>query len=164
MLRRLPDNGSVIMANFVPAFVSQEVYEHSQRRDAERDRLQGSPASSDSSVAEGLRRWDADNPAPRAALRDVANHIDHIRNVAGVDHIRIGADFDGITSLPVGLEDVSTYPLLTAELIRREYDDEDIFKILGGNVVQVMREVETKAASLQRDRGPSEAMIEEVDG
>ena len=152
------------MANFVPSLVSQEVYEHSQRRDAERDRLQGSQDGGDASVAEGPRRWDEDNPAPRAALKDVADHIDHIRSVAGVDHIGIGADFDGITSVPVGLEDVSTYPLLTAELIRREYDDEDILKILGGNVLRVMREVEAKAASLQRDRAPSEALIEDVDG
>ena len=164
VLRRLPDNGGVIMANFVPAFVSQEVYEHSQRRDTERHRLQGSPDSSDASVDEGLRRWDEDNSAPRAALKDVADHIDHIRSVAGVDYIGLGADFDGITTVPVGLEDVSTYPLLTAELIRREYDDQDILKILGGNVLRVMREVEAKAASLQRDRAPSEALIEDVDG
>ena len=163
VLRRLPDNGGVIMANFVPAFVSQEVYEHSERRDAERHRLQGSPESRDASVAEDLRRWDKANPAPRAALKDVADHIDHLRSVAGVEHIEIGADFDGITTVPVGLEDVSTYPLLTAELIRREYDDEDILKILGGNVLRVMREAEAKAASLQRDRAPSEALIEDVD-
>ena len=164
VLSRLPDNGGVIMANFVPAFVSQKVYDHSQRQNAERHRLQDSPDSSDASVAEGLRHWDEDNPAPRAALRDVADHIDHIRSVAGVDHIGIGADFDGITSVPVGLEDVSTYPLLTAELIRREYEDKDILKILGGNVLRVMREVEAAAAGLQRDRAPSEALIEDVGG
>ena len=65
--------------------------------------------------------------------------------------------------MPLGLEDVSKYPFLTAELIRREYDDEDILKILGGNVLRVMREVEAKAASLQQDRAPSEALIEDVD-
>ena len=161
--RRLPGNGGVIMADFVPTFVSQEVYEHSQGRDAERHRLLGSPASSDASVAEGLRRWDEDNPAPLAGLKDDADYIDHIRSVAGVDHIGIGADFDGITSVPLGLEDVSKYPFLTAELIRREYDDEDILKILGGNVLRVMREVEAKAASLRQDRAPSEALIEDVD-
>ena len=164
VLRRLPDNRGVIMATFVPSFVSGEVYEYSQRRDSERDRLEGLPGSSESSVADGIRQWDEASPLPRATLDDVADHIDNIRRVAGIDHIGIGADFDGITRVPLGLEDVSKYPLLTAELIRREYEDEDILKILGGNVLRVMREVEAKAASLQRDRAPSEALIEDVDG
>ena len=164
VLRRLPDNRGVIMATFVPSFVSGEVYEHSQRRDSERDRLEGLPGSSETSVADGIRQWDEANPEPRATLKDVADHIDHIRSVAGIDHIGIGADFDGITRVPLGLEDVSKYPLLTAELIRREYEDEDILKILGGNVLRVMREVEASGKVLQRDRAPSEALIEDVDG
>ena len=164
VLRRLPDNGGVIMANFVPSFVSAEVYEHSRRRDSERDRLATSPGGGDGAVAEGLRRWDEANSEPQATLSDVADHIDHIREVAGIDHIGIGADFDGITSVPLGLEDVSTYPNLTAELIRREYDDGDILKILGGNVLRVMRVVEGRSRELQETRGASEALIEEVDG
>ena len=164
VLRRLPENGGVIMANFVPGFISVDVYEHSKRRDAERDRLTTSPDSTDEAIADELQRWDEANPEPRATLSDVADHIDHIREVAGIDHIGIGADYDGITSVPIGLEDVSTYPNLTAELIRREYEDDDIRKILGGNVLRVMRAVESRSRGLLETRGASEALIEDVDG
>ena len=164
VLRRLPDNRGVIMATFVPSFVSGEVYQHSQRRDSESARLEGLQGSSETSVADGIRQWDEANPEPRATMKDVADHIDHIRSVVGIDHIGIGADFDGVARVPIGLEDVSKYPLLTAELVRREYEDEDILKILGGNVLRVMREVEAKAESLRRDRAPSEALIEDADG
>ena len=115
-------------------------------------------------TAEGLGSWDEANPEPHATLSDVADHIDHIREMAGIDHIGIGADFDGITSVPIGLEDVSAYPSLPAELIRREYDDEDILKILGGNVLRVMRLVENRSRELQETRGASEALIDDVDG
>ena len=79
------------------------------------------------------------NPAPRATVADTADHIDHIRKVAGIDHIGLGGDFDGITSVPEGLEDVSKYPALTAELLRRGYKDDEVKKILGLNILRVMR-------------------------
>ena len=164
VLRRVPENGGVVMVSFVPAFVSQEVNEHTQKRDAVRESLRSQPNSSDESVSEGLKQWDDANPEPRAALSDVADHIDHIREVAGIDHIGIGADFDGIQTVPLGLEDVSKYPMLTAELIRREYSDEDILKILGRNVLRVMRDVEGAAQRIQGQRGPSESLIDELDG
>jgi membrane dipeptidase len=85
----------------------------------------------------------------------VADHIDHIRTVAGIDHIGIGGDFDGITTVPRGLEDVSTYPALTAELLRRGYSDEDVKKILGLNTLRVMKKAEAVSARLQKARGPS---------
>ena len=103
-------------------------------------------------------------PAPKATLSQVADHIDHIRKVAGIDHIGLGGDFDGITSVVVGLEDVSTYPALTAELLKRGYKDDDIKKILGLNVLRVMRQVEKVAAGLQKTRQPSTATIEQLDG
>jgi membrane dipeptidase len=81
-----------------------------------------------------------------------------------VEHIGIGSDFDGIGSVPIGLEDVSTYPALTAELISREYGDEEILNILGRNVLRVMRQVEDEARRIQLERGPSEALIEDLDG
>ena len=98
--------------------------------------------------------------APRATLSQVADHIDHIRKVAGIDHIGLGGDFDGITDVVAGLEDVSKYPDLTAELLKRGYKDDDIKKILGLNVLRVMRQAEKVAAGLQKTRRPSTATIE----
>ena len=102
--------------------------------------------------------------APRATLSQVADHIDHVRKVAGIDHIGLGGDFDGITQVVQGLEDVSKYPDLTAELLKRGYKDDDIKKILGLNVLRVMRQVEKVAAGLQKTRQPSTATIEQLDG
>ena len=99
----------------------------------------------------------------KATLADVANHMDHIRKVAGPDHVGIGSDFDGITTVPVGLEDVSKYPALTAELLRRGWPKDDVRKALGLNVLRVMRRAEEVAARLQKQREPSTATIEVVD-
>jgi membrane dipeptidase len=101
---------------------------------------------------------------PRGTVRTVADHIDHIVRLAGVDHVGYGSDFDGVTSLPVGLEDVSRFPYLTAELLRRGYSDADVRKILGGNILRVMRQAEAVAARLQRERPPSTALIDVMDG
>ena len=95
-----------------------------------------------------------------ASIADVANHLDHIRKVAGPDHAGIGGDFDGTTALPAGLENVSTYPALTAELLRRGWPDDDVRKVLGANVLRVMRLAEAVAARLQKQREPSTATIE----
>jgi membrane dipeptidase len=100
----------------------------------------------------------------KATLADVANHMDHIRKVAGPDHVGIGSDFDGITAVPVGLEDVSKYPALTAELLRRGWSDEDVKKALGLNILRVMRRAEDVAVRLQKEREPSVATIEALDG
>lgn len=163
VLKRLPANGGVVMVTFVPSFVSPQVKAHDERRDEERKRLRGLPGATDESVSETLRTWDRSNPAPRATLAQVADHIDHIRKVAGIDHLGLGSDFDGITSVPEGLEDVSKFPDLTRELLRRGYSDEDIQKILGRNLLRVMRSVEETSARLHKERGPSEALIEELD-
>jgi membrane dipeptidase len=96
----------------------------------------------------------------KATLADVANHMDHIRSVAGASHVGIGSDFDGIPTVPAGLEDVSTYPALTAELLRRGWPEDDVKKALGLNVLRVMRRVEAVAARLQKERPPSVATIQ----
>jgi len=114
-------------------------------------------------VNAGIERWRAEHPAPRATLRQVADHIDHIRKVAGIDHIGLGGDFDGITTVVQGLEDVSKYPDLTAELLRRGYADDEVKKVLGLNVLRAWREAEQVAARLQKTRGPSTATIEALD-
>ncbi len=164
VLERLVDNNGVVMVTFVPAYISEETRLHGVKRNEERDRLAAMPGSTDESVAEGMTAWNEANPTPPATLAQVADHIDHIRQVAGIDYIGIGGDYDGISTVPVGLEDVSTYPMLTAELIRRGYSDEDVLKILGRNVLRVMREAEAVAARLQQERHASGARIEVLDG
>ncbi len=99
-----------------------------------------------------------------ATISDVANHIEHVRDVAGIDHVGIGSDFDGISSTPVGLEDVSTFPSLFAELSCRGWSDQDMRKLAGENVLRVMRQAERVARILRRDRPPSTKTIEELDG
>ncbi len=163
VLKRLPANGGVVMVTFVPSFVSPQVKAHDERRDDERKRLRGFSGATDDGVSEALRTWDRVNPAPRATLAQVADHIDHIRKIAGIDHLGLGSDFDGITSVPEGLEDVSKFPDLTRELLSRGYTEEDIQKILGRNLLRVMRSVEETSARLHEERGPSEALIEELD-
>lgn len=100
----------------------------------------------------------------QATIGDVADHIEHVANLAGVDHVGIGSDFDGIDSTPVGLEDVSTFPMLFAELSRRGWSEEDLAKLAGENVLRVMREAEAVARRLQRERPPSTKTIAELDG
>lgn len=137
VLERLPENGGVVMVTFVPSFVSDAV-----------------------------RTWEGgdDEEAPRARLADVADHIDHIRAVAGIDHVGIGGDFDGISSVVEGLEDVSTYPALLEELSRRGWTEAELRKLAGENILRVMREAEAAARRIQRVRGPSHATIQGLDG
>jgi membrane dipeptidase len=163
ILRRLPENQGIVMVTFPASFVSPEVRRHDLARRAETERLAGLAGSTPAAVDEGVGAWDGLHPWPRATLAQVADHIDHIRKLAGARHIGIGADFDGTTRLPVGLEDVSKYPRLTAELLRRGYSDEEVLGILGGNLLRVLRQVEDVAGRLQRQRAPSEALIEELD-
>lgn len=163
VLVRLAENNGVIMVTFVPGYISEETRLHGVKRNEERERLQALPEATEDAVAEGIAAWNEANPTPPATLAQVADHIDHIRQVIGVDYIGIGGDYDGISSLPVGLEDVSTYPMLTAELVRRGYSDEDILKILGRNVLRVMRDAEAVAARLQQGRHASGARIEVLD-
>jgi membrane dipeptidase len=161
ILRMLPKNGGVIMVTFVPGFLSPPVAAWSERQTAEEKRLTSLMPGDPAAVARGVAEWSAAHPSPVAHLSDVADHIDHIRKIAGIDHIGLGGDFDGITAVPQGLEDVSRYPALTAELLRRGYNDDDVKKILGGNVLRVMRSVEKVARRLQAERGPSAMLFEQ---
>ena len=163
ILRTLPKNGGVIMVTFVPGFISPRPPESRRARSAEEARLNALPGATEATVKEGLTAWSKANPEPKATLAQVADHVDHIRKIAGIDHIGLGSDFDGIESTPVGLEDVSTYPTLTAELLRRGYSDSDVGKILGLNVLRVMRAAEKVSARLQSERPPSSATIQELD-
>ncbi len=164
VLRQLPKNGGVVMVTFVPGFISTAVVEHGRRASAEQARLRTAMANDEAGQQAAMAAWRTANPEPRATLAQVADHIDHIRKVAGIGHIGLGSDFDGITSVPVGLEDVSTYPALTVELLKRGYSDDDVKKILGLNLLRVMRQVERVSAELHDKRGPSTATIQGLDG
>lgn len=164
ILRRLPENGGVVMVTFVPSFISQQVVDYEARVRRLADEMRPRFGTDTAALRRELEAWRAANPAPRATLSQVADHIDHIRRVAGVDHVGIGGDFDGITSVVEGLEDVSTYPALFAELLRRGWSEADLRKLAGENVLRVLREAEAVAARLQRERPPSTKTIEELDG
>jgi membrane dipeptidase len=97
-------------------------------------------------------------------VAQVADHIDHIRKVAGIDHIGMGGDFDGITEVVQGLEDVSKYPAVTAELLKRGYSDDDIKKVIGGNVIRAWKQADRVSAELRKQRGPSTATLKGLDG
>ncbi len=149
VLRRLPVNGGVVMVTFVPGFISQAVVDHA----AARRRF-----GNDTTTAE-FRRWRASSSRPRATLSQVADHIEHIRSVAGIDHVGIGGDFDGISEVVLGLEDVSKYPDLFAELARRGWSDADLRKLAGENVLRVMADAEAVAARAQGKRPASTRSI-----
>jgi membrane dipeptidase len=165
ILRRVPGNDGVVMAVFLTGFVSDRVRRHVQPGmdlvDAyERDHPDASPEG----VREVRRAWLAANPPPATTIGQVADHIDHLAKTAGVEHVGIGSDFDGGEPLPTGLEDVSGFPNLIAELLRRGYSDDEVRGIAGGNILRVMRAAESAAQRIQAERPPSEATIEELDG
>ena len=155
ILQMLPKNGGVVMVTFVPGFLSGKVTAWGKLQGEEESRLKQQFPNDANALKSGMEAWLKANPAPRATVADAADHIDHIRKVAGIDHIGLGGDFDGITSVPEGLEDVSKYPSLTAELLRRGYKDDEIKKILGLNILRVMREAERVSARLQKERAAS---------
>jgi len=158
ILQQLPKNGGVIMVTFVPGFVNAKVNAWNKLQTAEQDRLKAALPNDAAAVKAGVDKWTAANPAPAATIADVADHVDHIRKLAGIDHIGLGGDFDGITQTVKDLDNVSAYPRLTAELLARGYSDADIKKILGQNILRVMREAEKVSQRLQSERGPSVAV------
>ena len=163
ILQAVAKNRGVVMVNYVTSFIYRPTYDHGQRQDAYQRSLRQRGLDS-AAVRDSMRVRNQRNPAPRPDLTVVADHIEHIRGVAGVDHVGIGSDLDGIDETPVGLEDVSTYPALVAELLKRGWTSDDVKKVVGLNVLRVMRQAEAVAARLQLERGPSTAQIEVLDG
>ena len=163
ILARLPQNGGVVMVTFVPAFVSPEVAAWEKRFKEETDRIKAAVTDT-GEVRRQAGEYEARNPRPRATLAQVADHIEHVRRIAGADHVGIGSDFDGIDTVPEGLEDVSTFPQLFAELIRRGWSDADLKKLAGQNVLRAFKATEATAKRLRKTREPSTKTIEELDG
>ena len=155
VLQLLPANGGVIHVNFIPSFISPKNPEWQAKRTAALKSLHAS-LSKDKEIAKRMADWEKENPGPRGSISEVADHIDHIRKVAGADHIGIGADYYEVDpkSMVAGLETVTRYPYLFAELLRRGYSDEDVMKIAGRNHLRAMRQMERVAAELQKSEAP----------
>ena len=158
VLARLKANGGIVMAVFLPDYVSEAVrtWEGAQR--AEEARLNYTQIGDPIAAKAALAQWVKTNPRPRATIAQVADHIDHIRKIAGIDHIGIGGDFDGMNSVVDGLEDVSKYPALFTELARRGYAQADLEKIASGNIIRVLRAAEAVATGMKAVP-PSDARI-----
>jgi membrane dipeptidase len=163
ILARLPKNGGVVMVTFVPGFVSQEILDWEKARSAAMPALL-KDVTDTAQRRQIFRDYNAAHPVPRATVGDVADHIEHVRKIAGVDHVGIGGDFDGVDALPVGLESVATYPVLFAELIRRGWSDTDLKKLAGENTLRALRQAEAVAKRLQASRPASTATIGQLDG
>jgi membrane dipeptidase len=155
VLRMVPGNGGVVHVNFIWEFVSPKYPEWEAKRTAALEALHAR-LDTNEAIAKAMADWDKANAAPRGTISDVADHIDHIRNVAGIDHIGIGADFYDVdpNSMVAGLENVTRFPFLFAELLRRGYSDDDVMKIAGRNHLRAMRQVEKVAAELQKSEAP----------
>ncbi len=164
ILARLPKNGGVVMVTFVTAFVSEAVRRHDDARQRAMADAQASYPTGTAAARTQYAAWLAANPRPKATIADVADHIEQVRRLAGVDHVGIGSDFDGITENVVGLEDVSTFPNLFAELVRRGWSDADLMKLSSGNALRVLTRAEQVSARLRTQRPASAATIEQLDG
>ena len=165
ILARLPGNGGTCMVNFVPPFISQacrdwaeEFTEDMKRRGFDLKNVPGRGQLKAERAA-----WEAEHPRPRVTLAEVADHVEHVREVAGVDHVGIGSDYDGVDWLPEGLEDVSRYPALIAELLDRGWSEAECGKLASGNVLRTMRDAEAAARAISARRGPSRSRIEDLD-
>jgi membrane dipeptidase len=162
VLQLLPANGGIVMVVALPGFLNEDRRQWHSRREAENARLEALNQGRPDLVKEAMDAWDADNPEPPTLVSNMADHIDYIREVAGVEAIGIGADFDGMPSGPVGFEDVSGYPVLFAELARRGYSQAELEMIASRNALRVLRDVEAYAAS-QRSSLPIETRMEEAE-
>jgi membrane dipeptidase len=165
ILALVAKNGGIVMVNIFPGFVTQRgARQAAGFLEKEREYSAKYPDDPKRASAEYLVWLDkAMTEMEPGTLAQVADHIDHIVKVAGIDHVGYGADFGSLSNHPTGLEDVSRYPYLTAELLRRGYTDSQVKNVIGGNFLRVMSQVERVSSRLRRERGPSAARIEALD-
>jgi membrane dipeptidase len=154
ILRTVAEKGGVVMVNFAPGYVSAVRNRWDADYAAEQTRFNSPPyvglyIGQPERAKAALAEWEKEHPRPSATLAQVADHIEHIRSIAGIDHVGLGSDFDGIEDTPVGLEGVNRYPALLVEIMRRGWTDADIAKLAGGNLLRVMAEAERVATRLQ---------------
>ncbi len=149
LLRGIKENNGVVMVNFYSGFVEPEAAIVMQDMFKVLKGLR-SANPGDKDFEEAVSQWRLDHPMPSGTIHTVVDHIDHMVKVAGIDHVGLGSDYDGVTTLPDQLEDVSTYPYITQELLNRGYAETDISKILGGNVLRALRDAEEVAKSLSK--------------
>jgi len=152
ILRRVTTNGGIVMVPFVTGFVSPDVFRYDESTRPIITDLQAKYGKDTAAITREIKQWRLAHPEPRATLSQVADQIDYVRKVAGVDHVGIGGDFDGISEVVLGLEDVSKYPALFAELARRGWSDADLKKLAGENLLRVFGEAEAVAKRLQAGR------------
>jgi len=164
ILRRVPANGGVVMVPFVTAFVSPEVAAYEREEQLYTADLRKKVGADTAAFREAMRVRRKAHPMPKATLSQVADQIEYVRRIVGSDHVGIGGDFDGITEVVVGLEDVSKYPALFAELAHRGWSDEDLRKLAGENILRAMEQAERVAARLQSSRPSSTKTIADLDG
>jgi membrane dipeptidase len=160
VLRMVKQNHGIVMANFYPPFVSQAVATWNADRAGAAARFRTLYLGQPDRARAAMDKWESAHPQPQATIAQVADHIDHIRKIAGVESVGIGSDFDGIEITPVGLDGVDKYPALFAELARRGWTDDELADLAGRNLLRVMREAEQVAAKLQAQEAPSNATIE----
>ncbi|HEV3048713.1 MAG TPA: dipeptidase, partial [Longimicrobium sp.] len=145
ILRMLPANGGIVMVNFFSGFVEPTAAEQARGMYAVQRRFREQYPNDPQAAQRAYDEWRRANPVPRGTTATLADHIDHVRRVAGIDHVGLGSDFDGVPFLPEGIRDVSDLPNITYELLRRGYSDADVLKILGGNFMRAFDEVERVA-------------------
>lgn len=163
VLEAMSGGGGVCMVTFVPKFVNAACADW-HREMVAAAASEGIPESDGVRFTAFEAAWTPRHPQPPATLADVVAHCEHVREVAGIDHIGLGGDYDGIEVLPAGLEDVSTYPALVGALAERGWSTDDLAKLTCRNILRVMRDVESVAVDLRSRRGPSLARIEDLDG
>jgi membrane dipeptidase len=163
VLGRIRDSGGLVMVTFVPGFLTEDCRVWMEALFDELDRYESRFGDGTPDYLRAQQKWFMANPRPACGVADVADHIDHVRETAGVDHVGLGGDFDGIPVLPDGLSGVEGYPALLAELAGRGWSDPDLAKLTWHNALRVLRDTEAAARTAQRNRGPSTATLTAVD-